>query len=112
MSQPRDGSSPDSVVCVLGAGQVSRMCPGRGILQCHVSIHRRDTFGYEIARHGGPRSGFDGRRATGRSCCPRGAAPGPVVALAIPGWNNLTARVFSVVPVEGRCDRWGAATTE
>lgn len=40
------------------------------------------------------------------------ADPGPVVALAIPGWNNLTARVFSVVPAEGRCDRWGAATTE
>lgn len=71
MSQPRDGSSPDSVVCVLGAGKVSRMCPGRGILQCRVSVHRRDTFGYEIARRRGARAGFDGRRATGRSCCSR-----------------------------------------
>lgn len=202
MSQPRDGFSPDAVVCVLGAGKVSRMCPGRGILQGRVSIHRRDTFGYAIARHRGARAGFDGPRATVHSCCPRGAAgrpggirsharhsfgvtgvahgrrnvsvgeipvrfhggsdatttavlvaeamkrttvdsydvpleaarfervgsivgagrrgfvmpgcadPGPVVALAIPGWNNLTARVFTVVPAEGRCDRWGAATTE
>jgi hypothetical protein len=62
--------SSESVACVLSAAKVSRMCPRRGVLQCHVSMRTRDTSGYESADHGATRVRFDNAQAfAGARCC-------------------------------------------